>query len=445
MLKRRRAELGAGNCLTLDAGDHFDLSVDECALSGGRLHLELLADAGVDAFTPGNNEFYRVPRETLAALSLASPFPWLLTTVAEEDGSAFAGLRKSLIVERGLPVGLLGALDPMDRAVEELHGLRSLDPAAALAAGARELRERGAAIVVLLSHSGLDDDLRLAAETGGAIDVIVGGHSHSELFAPRLVGRTIVVQAGGRGKFVGELELLVEGGKVEVGRCALHEAAALAGEDAAQVAILERWRAESGRVLAEELCSLPEALPQARLLRLAAELIRRKYGAELGMLFAPAVAGSLPAGSLRLGDLHSIMRSFITPAAFEITGRQIEGLVRERLDPAITEAQGFGIGFRPQGLAFGRLEFSGLDCPEGGAVAGAEAGVSGLGVAGAPLDPERWYRVGACTHLYNAESGGYPSLDGSRNLERTRFRYLREALAEAFRSGEAAAILAELG
>jgi len=232
-LKRRRAELGAGNCLTLDAGDHFDLSVDECGLSGGRLHLELLADAGVDAFTPGNNEFYRAPRETLAALSLASPFPWLLTTVAEEDGSAFAGLRKSLIVERGLPVGLLGALDPMDRAVEELHGLRSLDPAASLLAGARELRERGAAIVVLLSHSGLDDDLRLAAETGGAIDVIVGGHSHSELFAPRLVGRTIVVQAGGRGKFVGELELLVEDGRVEVGRCALHEAAALAGEDAA--------------------------------------------------------------------------------------------------------------------------------------------------------------------------------------------------------------------
>ncbi|HOX48216.1 MAG TPA: hypothetical protein PLG14_03440 [Spirochaetales bacterium] len=438
-MKRRRAELGAEGCLTLDSGDHLDMSVDECGLSGGRLHLELLADAGLDAFAPGNNEFCRAPRETLASLSLASPFPWLLSTVEEEDGSAFAGFRKSVIVERGgLSVGLLGALNPFSRAAEELHGLKTLDHASALEREARALRERGAGLVVLLSHCGLDEDLGLAAETKGAIDLVVGGHSHSELFEPRRVGRTIIVQAGGHGKYVGELGLKVEGGRVEVESCALREAAALAGEDAAQAAILARWRGETDRVLSEELCVLPEALPQERLLGLAAELLRRKFGADFGMIFAPAVAGSLPAGPLRLGALYGIMRSFVTPASFEISGRQVEGLLRERLDPEVTEARGFGIGFRPQGLAFGRLAFAGLDWTEG------SAGASGVRVAGEPLDPERWYRAGACTHLYEAESGGYPSLDGSRNLSMTRFRYLREALAEAFRSGEAERLLSEL-
>lgn len=70
IIKHRRAELGPSSCLVLDSGDHFDLSVDECRMSRGRLNVELLADAGVEAFAPGNNEFYRASRETLASLSL---------------------------------------------------------------------------------------------------------------------------------------------------------------------------------------------------------------------------------------------------------------------------------------------------------------------------------------------------------------------------------------
>jgi sulfur-oxidizing protein SoxB len=64
--------------------------------------------------------------------------------------------------------------------------------------------------VVLLSHNGMDVDLKLAAELSG-IDAILGGHTHDGIPVPVLVdnpgGKTIVSNAGSNGKFVGVLDL----------------------------------------------------------------------------------------------------------------------------------------------------------------------------------------------------------------------------------------------
>jgi hypothetical protein len=153
-------------------------------------------------------------------------------------------------------------------------------------------------------------------------------------------------------------------------------------------------------------------------------------------MFAPAATGGLSRGALRLGDLHGISRSFLTPACLELSGTQLLGILRERHDPAVTSKEGWGIGFRPQGQAFGVMQFDGLEWTEG------EAGPEGAMIGGEPLVPERRYRVGAVTHLRDSEGGGYPSLDGTKVLSFTRFRYLRELMAEAFRSGEAQSFLA---
>ena len=64
--------------------------------------------------------------------------------------------------------------------------------------------------IVLLSHNGMDVDIKLASEVSG-IDAILGGHTHDGMPAPVLVGnpggRTIVSNAGSNGKFIGVLDL----------------------------------------------------------------------------------------------------------------------------------------------------------------------------------------------------------------------------------------------
>ena len=81
-----------------------------------------------------------------------------------------------------------------------------------------EVRARGADAVVLLSHNGMDVDLKLATRVRG-IDVILGGHTHDGIPRPIVVsngrGRTVVTNAGSHGKFLGVLDLTVKAGRVE--------------------------------------------------------------------------------------------------------------------------------------------------------------------------------------------------------------------------------------
>jgi sulfur-oxidizing protein SoxB len=80
-----------------------------------------------------------------------------------------------------------------------------------------EVRAKGAQVVVLLSHNGMDVDLKLASRVGG-IDVILGGHTHDGVPAPVVVanahGKTLVTNAGSNGKFLALLDLEVRSSKV---------------------------------------------------------------------------------------------------------------------------------------------------------------------------------------------------------------------------------------
>ncbi len=80
-----------------------------------------------------------------------------------------------------------------------------------------EVRAKGARIVVLLSHNGMDVDLKLAGRVKG-IDAILGGHTHDGVPMPVqiLAGAhtTLVTNAGSNGKFLGVLDFDYGGGKV---------------------------------------------------------------------------------------------------------------------------------------------------------------------------------------------------------------------------------------
>jgi sulfur-oxidizing protein SoxB len=79
-------------------------------------------------------------------------------------------------------------------------------------------RGEGAQVVVLLSHNGMDVDLKMAARVTG-IDAILGGHTHDGVPAPTVVktagGQTLVFNSGSNGKFLSVLDFEVKGGKIQ--------------------------------------------------------------------------------------------------------------------------------------------------------------------------------------------------------------------------------------
>ncbi len=80
-----------------------------------------------------------------------------------------------------------------------------------------EARGKGAQVVVVLSHNGMDVDLKMASRVSG-IDVILGGHTHDGMPVASIVsnrgGKTIVTNAGSNGKFLAVLDLEIKDRKV---------------------------------------------------------------------------------------------------------------------------------------------------------------------------------------------------------------------------------------
>jgi sulfur-oxidizing protein SoxB len=80
-----------------------------------------------------------------------------------------------------------------------------------------EVRGKGAKVVVVLSHNGMDVDLKMASRVTG-IDAIMGGHTHDAVPQPVAVknakGVTLVANSGSNGKFLSVLDFDVKNGKV---------------------------------------------------------------------------------------------------------------------------------------------------------------------------------------------------------------------------------------
>ena len=81
-----------------------------------------------------------------------------------------------------------------------------------------EVRAKGAKVVVVLSHNGMDVDLKMASRVRG-IDAIMGGHTHDGVPVPVIVdnagGKTLVTNAGSNSKFLGVLDFDVRSNAVQ--------------------------------------------------------------------------------------------------------------------------------------------------------------------------------------------------------------------------------------
>jgi S-sulfosulfanyl-L-cysteine sulfohydrolase len=120
-----------------------------------------------------------------------------------------------------------------------------------------EARAKGAKVVVLLSHNGMDVDLKMAGRVSG-IDAILGGHTHDGMPVASVVsnrgGQTLVTNAGSNGKFLGVLDFDVRGGRIADFRYRLLPVFAnMLPADAEMDALITRVRAPYEAKLGERL------------------------------------------------------------------------------------------------------------------------------------------------------------------------------------------------
>lgn len=204
-----------GRVLLVDAGDMLQgtpLTYVAARVSKSRINPVVAAMNAMryDAATVGNHEFnYGVPY--LDSAVAQARFPLLAANVTRHG--SLPGYGPFTIVHRdGVAVGIVGATTPgsnlWDASNLSQAGVRVGDIVPAVRASVAEARRRGADVIVVVLHSGLNEpssydtvatrlpgenvSARVAAEIPG-INVLVYGHSHREN-SGQLIGGTLVVQ-----------------------------------------------------------------------------------------------------------------------------------------------------------------------------------------------------------------------------------------------------------
>ena len=267
-----------------------------------------------------------------------------------------------------------------------------------------EVRAKGAQAVVLLSHNGLEVDLKLAARVRG-IDAILGGHTHDGLPAPVVVGRTLVTNAGSHGKFLAVLDLEVKGGAVAGYRYRLLPVFSnLLAADAAMAAHIERVRAPYRARLDEKL-ALTEGLLYRRGTyngtwdQLLLEALLAEKGAEIA--FSP---GFRWGSTLLPGDAitfeHLMDQTAITYAQStlnELTGAQIKAILEDVADNSFNPDP-----YLQQGGDMVRVGGMTYACNPRAAMG---SRISGLRLGGRPMSADRRYKVAGWARVSGGARG----------------------------------------
>jgi sulfur-oxidizing protein SoxB len=212
LVKRLRSD--RPHALLLDGGDSWQGSATALWTRGADM-IGAQKRLGVDLMT-AHWEFTYGDKRVLESLDEMKPIELLAQNVRTVDFEEPVFAAYSLRTLNGVPVAIIGQAFPYTPIANPRHMVPEWSfgiQEGRLQKRVEEARAKGARAVVLLSHNGMDVDLKLAARVRG-LDAILGGHTHDAVPAAIVVGKTLVTNAGSNGKFVGVLDLQVAAGGV---------------------------------------------------------------------------------------------------------------------------------------------------------------------------------------------------------------------------------------
>lgn len=315
--------------LWLDAGDAWHGS-NLANFTVGRSVVDVLNVAGLDIMVLGNHEFNFTQQDVLDRVSEAAFTVLAGNVVVAETGETFLPAT-TLVDVGGVAVGILGLVSPDTPTLSHprnSEGLEFLDPIVAARSLAAQLAN-DVDLVIAVTHIGLEYD-RLLAEAVPEIDVIVSGHSHTQLDEPEVVAGTLIVQAFEWGKYLGVLHLVVDAeGIVDYDGYLVPITAEIPEEPAVAAAIAE-WQAHLdarlNAAIGETLVDLDAdavRIRESNLGNLMADLMREHIGADIAFINSGAIRRSIPAGPITFGDIYEVHPFHNTIVGLELTGEQI--------------------------------------------------------------------------------------------------------------------------
>ncbi len=302
--------------------------------------VELMNRAGFHFTTLGNHEFDGQGVPGLRNVINNSNFHYLCANILAPDSMRLHIDPFAIVEQNGLRIGIVGVVQVGVNGFPDCHPdfVRGLSFAPVTETVRRYATwMRGVCdVLVVLSHIGLDDDLRLAADVP-EVDVIVGGHSHTKVDPCEMVGNVMVTQTERWLKYCTHITLNVEDGKVVDKKAELIDVRVHATEDAATAAMVRQYsdNPRLQRVLAQATTPFET---KEELGSLMADAMRQCAGADIAVQNNGGVRYETKlAGPFTVGDVYSLAPFCNDIYTFRLSGEEVLALLK-----SVCIADGYG-------------------------------------------------------------------------------------------------------
>ena len=334
----------------------------------------------------------------LKALAAELPYPVLAANCYERDDGRLSFPPTRVVERGGLRVGVIGIAATIINKTMPPHfstGVRLTLGRDELPGHIARLRnEEGVDLVVVLSHLGFPQDVKLAGEVDG-IDVLLSGHTHNRMEQPALVNGATIIQSGCHGAFAGRLDLSKDaGGPLAIAHRLVSMNAGIAPDSEMEV-LVEAALAPHRALLARSVGRTEIALDRNRMfasttddLLLAA--IAAVAGTEIALSNGWRYGAPIPPGPITMENLYNVIPSDPPVSVVDLTGAELVDMLEENLHRTFAadpyEQMG-GYLKRSRGL---RL-LAKIENPRG-------QRVQALFVGAEPVRPDGVYRAAFVTH-----------------------------------------------
>ncbi|MFW5904506.1 MAG: bifunctional metallophosphatase/5'-nucleotidase [Candidatus Saliniplasma sp.] len=195
--------------IALDNGDTIH-GTFAAVKNEGKDMIPILNELDFDAWT-AHWEFAYGP-DNLSEITKKLNYPMLAINCYRKSDDELVYEPYKILKKKGVKFGIIGiAATIVDKTMPDFfsEGIYFTLGNKELPIYINELKQKGVDIIIVFSHLGYPQELKLAEEVNG-IDVLLSGHTHNRVYEPTLVNDTIIMQSGCHGSFIGRLDLEID-------------------------------------------------------------------------------------------------------------------------------------------------------------------------------------------------------------------------------------------
>ncbi len=336
IVKQIRTE-SHGSCLFCDCGDTLHGTFPALDTQGKAL-IPVLNSLELDAMTAHWEFAYgpKVFKERVAELN----YPMLANNVYDKVTKKQIYPSVAIKEINGLRVGIIGiASNIVDKTMppsysEGIYFTLGKDELPPIIDVLRTQEKTD--LIILLSHLGFPQDMRLLSEVQG-VDICLSGHTHNRLHKPVLNGKTIVIQSGCHGSFLGRLDLEVDGGQIVDSRHSLIEVEEAIQPDPITDELIREalspYKKDLSEVVGETATALNRSTAlEATMDNFLLQALLESTGAQLAFSNGWRYGAPIVPGMITLNDLYNMIPMDPPVSTVELRGDEVRMMLEENLE-----------------------------------------------------------------------------------------------------------------